>query len=123
MSQRRSLEVPLLILGAAVFIGYPLLRDVGSEPMLRKRYTDPRSCQCDYPRGCTYENGAWAGPWYARWARDRRPDDPGAGVCHRREARGRIGAAGSADDYRQPTIETGHRGGFGGTGAVRSSGS
>ena len=126
--RKRSLEVPLLWLGAAAFIGFPLLRDATSEPMQRNRYADRQSCECDYGPRCNLEGNAWLGPWYARNLGDRKADDPGAGECpsHTGGHGGYYGgyAQRSPDGYRPPVaIERGHRGGFGGTGRVRAAGS
>lgn len=132
---RRSLEVPLLWLGVAAFVGYPVLRDATSDPMQRNRYgSDKYSCECDYGAGrCSLQDGNWLGPWYAVNAQDRKPDDPGSGLC-REHDRGYGGhtyastysrnALTSQETYRGPRgIESGYRGGFGGTGRVRAAGS
>lgn len=132
-NRRRSLEVPLLWLGVAAFIGYPVLRDSTSDRMQRNRYgSDQFSCECDYGAGaCRYQGGHWFGPWYAVDRADRKPDDPGRGACRTRGA----GYGGHAyaysnggsvqqDAYRGPNgVEAGYRGGFGGTGRVRAAGS
>jgi len=131
--RRRSLEVPLLWLGVAAFIGYPVLRDSTSDRMQRNRYgSDQFSCECDYGAGaCRYQGGTWVGPWYAVDAADRKAGDPGRGAC-------RTGSGGHAGHgytysgassvqqqaYRGPNgVEAGYRGGFGGTGRVRAAGS
>ena len=126
--RRRSYEVPLLWIGVAAFVGFPMLRDATSDRMLRNRYgSDLYSCECDYGRDrCSYRDGHWVGPWYARDAQDRRPDDPGAGAC--RSGGGHVGYAYSGrrgnDPYQPPSsVERGYRGGFGGTGRVRAAGS
>jgi hypothetical protein len=125
MARRRSIEIALLTIGAGVFVGYPLVRDMTSEPVQRNRYVDRRSCECDYPAGCSYVDRAWVGPWYTR-AEDRNRATPASGACRAnylagRYASGREGAGN--DSYRAPTIEQGRRGGFGSTGRVRSAGS
>lgn len=131
--RRRSLEVPLLWLGVAAFAGFPMLRDATSDPMQRNRYgNDLHSCECDYGQDrCSFQNGGWVGPWYARDAKDRKPDDPGRGACRERQGGhgGSHGYRGSTlvsqdDGYRTPSgVERGYRGGFGGTGRVRAAGS
>lgn len=127
--RKRSFEVPLLWLGAAAFVGYPMLRDATSDSMLRNRYGNDRySCECDYGEDrCSYTPDGWVGPWYARDGGDRRKDDPGSGACYA----GRSGYGGYyagtgrvPPDYRAPSgVERGYRGGFGGTGRVRAAGS
>jgi hypothetical protein len=128
--RRRSLEAPLLWIGVALFAGFPMVRDATSEPMLRNRYgSDLRSCECDYGQDrCVRQDGGWVGPWYARDAADVRPDDPGRGVCRVRSGgysyaySGR--SSGQDDGYRAPaSVESGYRGGFGGSGRVRAAGS
>lgn len=131
--RRRSLEVPLLWLGVAAFIGYPLLRDATSDKMQRNRYgSDQFSCECDYGAGaCEYQGGTWVGPWYAVDAADRKADDPGRGTCRERgtgsSGRGYAYSGNSSvqqEAYRGPNgVESGYRGGFGGTGRVRAAGS
>lgn len=127
--RRRSFEVPLLWLGAAAFIGFPILRDATADSMQRNRYgSDRASCECDYGVDrCTYTDGGWVGPWYADRASDRRGDDPGTGRCWQGRTGGGYYAGGlrPADDaYRAPIgVERGYRGGFGGTGRVRAAGS
>jgi hypothetical protein len=126
--RKRSYEVPLLWLGAAAFIGFPMLRDATSDPMRRNRYMDRYSCECDYDSSrCNYDGGSWVGPWYADRASDRKPDDPGHGQC-RSGGGGRYGyyggGGGGNSEYRPPTgVEKGYRGGFGGTAHVRAAGS
>lgn len=130
--RKRSLEVPLLWLGVAAFVGYPMLRDATSDKMQRNRYgSDQWSCECDYGAGrCNFEKGNWVGPWYAREVTDRKSDDPGRGACRERHAGGGYyhggyaGAGASDDGYRSPrSVEAGYRGGFGGTRRVRAAGS
>jgi hypothetical protein len=126
--RRRSYEVPLLWIGVAAFVGLPMLRDATSDRMLRNRYgNDSYSCECDYGRDrCSYRDGQWVGPWYARDAQDRQPDDPGAGSCRSGGGHGGYAYSGQrgTDPYRSPTsVERGYRGGFGGTGRVRAAGS
>lgn len=125
--RKRSLEVPLLWLAGAAFIGFPLLRDATADDMLRNRYGDLQSCECDYGgTRCTSVGGAWYGPWYARDATDRRWDDPGPGGQCRTAGSGHGGGhfgyrGGPYDGYLPPTgIERGYRGGFGGSGRVRA---
>lgn len=130
--RKRSLEVPLLWLGVAAFVGYPMLRDATSDKMQRNRYgSDQWSCECDYGAGrCNFDNGNWVGPWYASNAKDRKSDDPGRGACRERHEGGSYyhggfaGANGADNAYRGPgSVEAGYRGGFGGTGRVRAAGS
>jgi hypothetical protein len=123
LERKRSLEVPLYLIGAAVVFGYPMLRDATADSMLRNRYgSDRQSCECDYGPRCSYEGGQWYGPWYARNAADRASDDPGWGQCY--AARGTHGTGGAYASYRGPTgVERGYRGGFGATGRVRAAGS
>ena len=128
--RRRSLEVPLLWLGVAAFVGYPMLRDATSDRMQRNRYgSDQFSCECDYgPGNCSLREGSWAGPWYAEDAADRKHGDPGIGACRERE-RGyyRTAYAGVPRPdpaYRSPaSVDAGYRGGVGGSGRVRAAGS
>lgn len=127
--RKRSLEVPLLWLGAAAFIGFPILRDATADQMQRNRYGNDRSsCECDYGADrCSYVETDWVGPWYASEEANRRADDPGVGACWRR-GHGAGYYAGARrpgeDTYRGPSgIERGYRGGFGGTGRVRAAGS
>lgn len=125
-TRKRSLEVPLLWLAGAAFIGFPILRDATADDMLRNRYSDSQSCECDYGARCTYEGGRWYGPWYARDADDRTWDDPGPGGQCRVGSGGHGGSyyayrGGSYDGYRARTgIERGYRGGFGASGRVRA---
>ena len=127
---KRSIEGPLWVIGAAVLIGYPLLRDATADKMLRNTYSNAASCECAYSAAqCSYAGGPWVGPWYARDAEDRRADDPGAGNDCQRGGRsggsgGYYGGSGRSDDGVGPRtgIETGHRGGFGGSGRVRAGG-
>jgi hypothetical protein len=124
---KRSIEGPLWVMGAAVLIGYPLLRDATADKMLRNTYSNLASCQCAYSVAqCSVDGSRWLGPWYARDAEDRLADDPGAG----KDCRGSGGASryyggsyGSDDGVRPRTgTEVGHRGGFGGSGRVRAGG-
>lgn len=131
--RRRSFEVPLLWLGVAAFVGFPVLRDATSDKMQRNRYgADRYSCECDYgPERCSYRDGNWVGPWYAVDLADRKSDDPGRGACRERGSGsgshiyGYSGASSARQDaYRGPSaVEAGYRGGFGGTGRVRAAGS
>jgi hypothetical protein len=126
--RKRSFEVPLLWIGFAVFAGFPILRDATSDPMMRNRYgNDLRSCECDYGRDrCERQQGGWVGPWYARDSVDARADDPGGGACRSRGSRAYAysGRSSGDDTYRGPqSVESGYRGGFGGTGRVRAAGS
>lgn len=123
--RKRSLTVPLLWLGAAALIGYPVVRDLTADRMLRNRYSDVYSCQCDYGNLCVQQDGQWYGPWYARDAKDRQPGDPGSGQCRSGTSRGghgggyygRYGYGNALSTYRPPAaVETGYRGGFGSTG-------
>lgn len=128
--RKRSLEVPLLWIGVAVLAGFPILRDATSDPMQRNQYgSDVRSCECDYGRDrCERHQGNWVGPWYASESADARKDDPGGGACRSRYSGSSYayGArpSGADEGYRGPrSIETGYRGGFGGSGRVRAAGS
>lgn len=128
--RKRSLEVPLLWLGVAAFVGLPMLRDATSDNMLRNKYgSDLASCECDYSRNaCSLKDGEWVGPWYARDAEDRKPDDPGSGKCRYHGGSSghfyRSNLARTNEQYRSPrAFESGYRGGFGGTGRVRAAGS
>ncbi|RDZ26129.1 hypothetical protein [Lysobacter silvisoli] len=120
--RKRSLEVPLLWLGAAALIGYPFVRDATAEKMVRGGYADRYSCECDYRDRCTYEDGRWVGPWYPQNAQD--PRDADSGNRCRSSYRSTYYGGGryySGDpEYRAPTQQRGYRGGFGGTGATRS---
>lgn len=122
--RKRSYEVPLLWLGAAAFIGFPMLRDATSDPMRRNRYADRYSCECDYDSSrCEYNEGSWTGPWYADRAGDRKSGDPGQGQC-RSGGVARYGYYGGGSEYHPPIgVEKGYRGGFGGTAHVRAAGS
>jgi hypothetical protein len=125
---KRSLEGPLWVIGAAALIGYPLLRDATADKMLRNQYSNASSCYCAYSQAQCYPDGnRWVGPWYARDAEDRHADDPGAGNDCPRRSSGSGGYHGSwarSDDGVGPRtgIESGHRGGFGGSGRVRAGG-
>lgn len=136
-NRKRSYEVPLLWLGAAALIGFPLLRDATSDQMRRNRYADRYSCECDYGSGrCNfdYERRVWLGPWYARDASARKADDPGQGQCratYRYSGGGGYGGGNysgartaESGDYRPPNgVDSGYRGGFGGAARVRAAGS
>jgi hypothetical protein len=126
---RRSIEGPLWVIGAAALIGFPLLRDATADKMLRNTYANSSSCHCAYSVAqCNRDGNRWVGPWYARDAADRQADDPGAGNdCQRSSRSGGSGAyygSGRSDDGIGPRtgVETGHRGGFGGSGRVRAGG-
>jgi hypothetical protein len=127
---KRSLEGPLWVIGAAVLIGYPLVRDATADKMLRNTYANSSSCHCAYSVAqCNVDGTRWLGPWYARDAEDRQADDPGPGKdCQRRGYHGGssayYGGSGRSDDGIGPRtgVETGHRGGFGGSGRVRAGG-
>jgi hypothetical protein len=118
--------------GAAVLIGFPLLRDATADRMLRNRYANQHSCECDYgPQRCSFDTRGWVGPWYARDPGKRAVDDPGpGGTC---PSRGTVGGSGGSfaygrgtagNDYDPPrSVERGYRGGFGATGRVRAAGS
>jgi hypothetical protein len=128
--RKRSFQVPLLWIGAAALIGFPILRDATADPMQRAVYWDRESCECDYGAGrCSLQDARWVGPWYARKDADRKADDPGvSGQCVTSGRAGHYfyGSAGytGASGYRGPrAVENGHRGGFGGTGRVRSAAS
>lgn len=125
--RKRSYAVPLWTLGAAVLIGFPLLRDATSDPMLRNIYADRSSCECEYASGCTTnDSGRWVGPWYARNSDQRHADDPGAGgTCSNRSSHGSSysGYRGDEQPSSRVGVENGHRGGFGGSGRVRGAGS
>lgn len=123
--RRRSLGVPLFWMGAAAFFAFPVVRDATADPMLRNQYRDLSSCQCDYGNRCSWnrESNGWVGPWYARRASDRQPDDPGWGACYTNRGTA-LGYAGGGARYDPPkSTEAGYRGGFGGTGRVRAAGS
>lgn len=127
LKRKRSFAVPLLWLGAAGLIGYPIVRDLTAEPVQRGGYADRYSCECDYSDRCTYENGRWYGPWYPQKAQDPRDEQAGNrcrrhGGYHGGYYGGYGNAAGSRSDadYRAPTVEQGYRGGFGRTGAAHS---
>jgi hypothetical protein len=125
---KRSIEGPLWVIGAAVLIGYPLVRDATADKMLRNHYANAASCHCAYsPAQCSADGTRWVGPWYARDAEDRHADDPGAGNSCPRSSGGSGGyyyGSGRSDDGVGPRtgVETGHRGGFGGSGRVRAGG-
>jgi hypothetical protein len=127
--RKRSYEVPLLWLGAAAFIGFPILRDATADPMQRNRYGNDRySCECDYGADrCSYTDRGWVGPWYAERAADRGAEDPGTGRCWQPRPGGSYYAGTGRpvhDAYRPPSgVERGYRGGFGGTGRIRAAGS
>ena len=124
---KRSLEGPLWVIGAAVLIGYPFVRDATADKMLRNTYSSAESCRCEYSRAqCDVDGGRWVGPWYARDAEDRHMDDPGPGKdCRTGRSGGSggyYGSYGNSGDGQRTGIETGHRGGFGGSGNVRAGG-
>lgn len=124
-ARKRSLEVPLLWIGAVAFIGFPLLRDATADPMSRNRYTDRASCECDYGGNhCSWDNATsrWVGPWYARRESDRQAGDPGWGACRTRGP-AMAGYLGGSRYVPPQSVESGYRGGFGGTGRVRAAGS
>lgn len=124
--RKRSYTVPLLWLGAATLIGYPIVRDITAEPMQRGGYADRYSCECDYHDRCSYENGRWYGPWYPETAQDPRDAQANSRCRHSRVYYGSYGGYGatagnrSDAEYRAPTTERGYRGGFGLTGNTRS---
>lgn len=123
LKRKRSYEVPLLWLGAAALIGYPIVRDLTAEPVQRGGYADRYSCECDYSDRCVYENGRWYGPWYPDKAQDPRDAQAGNRCRHHRGYYGGYGTASgyrSDGEYRAPTMERGYRGGFGSTGTARS---
>lgn len=131
-TRKRSWDVPWMWVGAAVLIGFPMLRDATADRMLRNRYANQYSCECDYgPQRCSPVGGQWVGPWYARDLAKRATDDPGlGGTCPSRGATGgyggtyRYGSGPAPDGYEPPrSVEQGYRGGFGGTGRVRAAGS
>lgn len=113
----------------AILIGFPLIRDATSDRMNRGVYPNEASCRCAYSaQQCTRgDNGRYLGPWYARDAADRRPDDPGEGNrcgTARTGSGGGYYSYGGNDDVRGRTgVESGYRGGFGGSGRVRAAGS
>jgi hypothetical protein len=125
--RRRSLVEPLMWVGAAALIGFPILRDATADTMVRNEYHDAASCECDYSGAQCAWNGntrRFVGPWYAPIGTKPAADDPGGGQCRTRHASGYYGSGGGAADYRGPTsVEAGYRGGFGGTGRVRAAGS
>lgn len=136
--RKRSLEVPLGLIGVAAVIGVVMIDNALSDPMLRNRYADQASCACDYGSQCRFEDGFWVGPWYAESPEDRDPGDPGPGVCPAGTPVG-PGASGQGHGgayfggrgfgraveaergYRGAVgVESGYRGGFGGRGSVRA---
>jgi hypothetical protein len=129
--RKRSYEAPLWALGAALVIGYPILRDATADRMVRNTYANSSSCVCAYSMDqCARSGDRWVGPWYAASAADRDASDPGEG---RRCAAGGSGSSGGAyysggandrDGVGPRTgVEKGYRGGFGATGRVRAAGS
>lgn len=131
-ARKRSWDVPWMWVGAAVLIGFPLLRDATADRMLRNRYANQHSCECDYgPQRCSIGAQGWVGPWYASDPAKRAAGDPGpGGTCPRHGSGGGYGGSfaygrGTAtDDYTPPrSVEHGYRGGFGSTGRVRAAGS
>lgn len=126
--RKRSYEAPLWALGAAVFIGYPLLRDGTADRMARNTYANEASCSCAYSLAqCSRSDGRWVGPWYAVSSEDREASDPGDG----RLCGGSTGGGGyvysngraPGDASPRTGVERGYRGGFGATGRVRAAGS
>jgi hypothetical protein len=120
-----------------VLVAFPLIRDMTADPMQRAVFRNEASCRCAYPQAtCTRDDrGNWVGPWYARDAKDRRPDDPGRGqYCYHGGgyhggyfSGGASGGASTAstnpDVSPAARVESGYRGGFGGSGRVRAAGS
>lgn len=130
-TRKRSYEAPLWALGAALVIGYPLVRDATADRMARNTYANSSSCACAYSvQQCTVSNNRWVGPWYAVSTEDRKADDPGEGRhCATRVSGGSSGAYyyGGANDRDgvgpRTGVEKGYRGGFGATGRIRAAGS
>jgi hypothetical protein len=129
--RKRSWDVPWMWVGAAVLIGFPMLRDATADRMLRNRYVNQYSCECDYgQQRCRREGGQWLGPWYASDPAKRAADDPGhGGTCPSRGSTGGyvgyryVGGTSPSDYEPSRSVERGYRGGFGGTGRVRAAGS
>lgn len=127
--RKRSIEGPLWLVGAAVLIGYPFVRDFTTDRMQRNTYANAASCECAYGHGqCQFADGRWVGPWYAVDPEDRTAGDPGQGrSCGRSRSGtgsyGHVGSSGRDDVSSRTGVETGNRGGFGGTGRVRAAGS
>ncbi len=127
-TRKRSPEAPLWALGAALMIGYPIVRDATADKMARNTYANAASCACAYSESqCSASGSRWVGPWYAVAPEDRDASDPGAGRhCGTGGSRA-VYYAGRADDRDRVTprtgVEAGYRGGFGATGRVRAAGS
>ena len=69
---KRSLEGPLWLIGAAVLIGFPMVRDATADKMQRNTYANASSCHCAYSASqCRRDEDQWVGPWYASYAEDR----------------------------------------------------
>jgi hypothetical protein len=113
MDQKSSGIVSLVLMGAGLVAGWWYAR--GVQALQRNRYVSREDCEGDYgPGACSFDDGAWFGPWYLQDVRmrTRDPGNPGPGRYLEAHMAGRVADNGS----RGPIgIAKGYRYGFGGT--------
>jgi hypothetical protein len=115
MDQKSSGVIELVLMGAALFVGWSYTRNI--QALRRNRYLSREDCECDYgPGACSLDNGTWFGPWYMQDAQARRrdPRNPGPGRF--------FDGAGSSGCPEPSGTEDGYRYGFGGSARRGSAG-